>query len=53
MLLDGKGERKNVCDWDEKLREVGREVKFIFFTNKDEDGGKLDGLVVFENGEDG
>lgn len=52
MLLDPKAERKNLCHWDEKLTELGTELNFISFTNKDEDAGKLDPFLLFENRQD-
>ncbi|NCT39975.1 hypothetical protein GTW56_30140 [Bacillus sp. EB93] len=52
LLLDPKSERKDLCHWDEKLTELGTELNFISFTTQDEDAGKLDPFLIFENRQD-
>lgn len=49
LLLDPKSERKDICKWDEKLTELGSELNFISFSTKDEDAGKLDPFLLFDN----
>lgn len=52
LLVDPKSERKDLLHWDEKLTELGIELNFISFTSKDEDAGKLDPWLIFENRQD-
>ncbi|WP_238810575.1 MULTISPECIES: ATP-binding protein [Bacillus subtilis group] len=52
LLIDPKSERKDILHWDEKLTELGTELNFISFTTKDEDAGKLDPWLIFENRQD-
>lgn len=52
LVLDPKNERKNLGHWDEKLTELGDELNFITLSNQDEDAGKLDPFVIFDNLQD-
>lgn len=53
ILLDPKSERTDLCHWDERLTELGDELTFITFSSRDEDAGKMDPFLIFEDRNDG
>lgn len=49
LALDPKDERKSLLKWDERLTELGNELNFITLSSRDEDAGKLDPFLIFDN----